>query len=71
MHVTASKYTYRRGRRSQSRYVPAKGHMHIENTTLVNDNEMWRGAATAFLTLSYDVALRKKPQCEPKSTIGY
>jgi len=45
--------------------------MQIENTALVNDNEMWRVAATVFLTLSDDVGLRKKPQCDPESTIVY
>jgi len=43
--------------------------MQIENTALVNDNEMWRVAATVFLTLSDDVGLRKKPQCDPESTL--
>ncbi len=40
--------------------VPAIGHMQTENTALVNDNEMWRVAATMFTTLSDDVTFRKK-----------
>lgn len=65
------KNTYMRRRRKQSCNVPARGHMQIENTALVNDNEMWRVAATGFLTLSDDVGFRKKPQCDPENTIGY
>lgn len=60
-----------RRRRKQSCNVPARGHMQIENTALVNDNEMWRVAATVFLTLSDDVEFRKTPQCDPENTIGY
>lgn len=72
MYISGSKYTYMRRRRTQSCKRPCKRpHADRENTALVNDNEMWRVAATVFLTLSDDVAFRKKPECDPKSTIGY
>lgn len=52
--------------------VPVIGHMQTENIALVNDNEMWRVAATVFMTLPDDVTFRKNNnECDPKSTVGY